>query len=107
MGTTNIDYSNILFETASLPHHTDKPTFEVIHGMHKTLNWYSWRPNKFRGGNQEYLDLLLSDAVYVLISPAPFVWPVHPGILVIPTGTAQHAATTMKKIHKEALRLFF
>ena len=107
MATTNVDYQNTLFKTASLPRHAGEPTFDVICNLHNILKTNAADVHtSLGGGNHGYLGLVISDAAYALLSPAPFVRPAHPGILVIPAGTAQHAATTLKETHKEALRLF-
>lgn len=58
------------------------------------------------GGNQGYLDQLLSDQTYALILPVPFIPPALPGISIIPARTAAYWATALHDLHKEALRLF-
>ena len=58
------------------------------------------------GGNHGHLGLILSPADYGLLSNVPFDCPAHPGTLVIPPGTAQHHATTMKDAHDKQIRVF-
>ena len=107
MGTSNVDYRNTLFETSTLPKHTGEPNFEIIRNLHNLLKTNAADVLTSLGGaNHGYLGLLLSDAAYALVSAAPFLRPLHPGILVIPQGTTAHMAATLRDQHKEALRLF-
>ena len=107
MAPYNVDYRQTLFETTTLPKHTGEPTFEILRNLHNLLKTNSSDVlTSLGGGNHGYLGLLLSDARYALVSPAPFIRPIHPGILVIPPATTQHMASTLRDQHKEALRLF-
>ena len=104
---TTPDYRNSHFEKSHLPVHAGEPTYDIIRTWHNILKANSSKVHtSLFGGNHGYLALLLSDAAYALISPALITKPVHPGILLIPAGTTQHLATTMKDTHKEHLRLF-
>ena len=107
MAPSTVNYRNTLFEHTPLPKHTGEPTFEIIRTLHNLLKTNSSDVLTSLGGaNHGYLGLLLSDASYALVSPAPFIRPLHPGILVIPDGTTLHMTTTLRDQHKEALRLF-
>ena len=49
---------------------------------------------------------MLTDAQYTLISPTPFVYPTHPGPLIIPDGTTSHVNSNIRIAHTEEVRLF-
>ena len=105
--TTAINYIDTNFEFKELTKIHGEPTYETIKTLHNQLKANaSSVPSGLGGGNFGHLGLVLTPAQYALISAAPFDRPVHPGPLVIPAGTAQHAATTMKELHKERLRVF-
>ena len=52
------------------------------------------------GGSNGHLDLILSTAKFIVITLKPFIWRLHPGILVITTGTIQLIVTAIKKKKK-------
>ena len=43
---------------------------------------------------------------YALISPTPFVYPTHPGPLIIPDRTTTHANSNTRIVHTTEVRLF-
>ena len=49
---------------------------------------------------------MLTDAQYVLISNMPFVYPTHPGPLIIPDGTNAHMDSNMRITHTKEMRIF-
>ena len=57
-------------------------------------NWYG------------HLGLVLSPRCYALLSNAEYNRPMHPGQLVIPAGTTQHMARTIRDQHNEKTRIF-
>ena len=107
MADATPDYRKTLFETSTLPVVADEPNFEAIRKWHNMLKANAMKVHtSLFGGQHGYLALLISPADYALISPAAVVRPAHPGPLLIPAGTTQHMAMTMKDAHKEALRIF-
>ena len=107
MGPSNVNYHNTLFKTTTFPKHTGETNFEIIRSLHNLLKTNTSDVLTSLGGaNHGYLGLLLSDAAYALISPAPFIQLIHPEILVIPHGTTGHMTATLRDQHKEALLLF-
>ena len=49
---------------------------------------------------------MLTDAQCTLISPTPFVYQTHPGLIIIPDGTIYHANSNTQIAHTEKVRLF-
>ena len=58
------------------------------------------------GGAHGHLGLVLPADEYALVSPVPYAFPVHPGALHIPAGTAQHEAIRLRDEHKERIRVY-
>ena len=58
------------------------------------------------GGSHGHLGLVLTPAEYAMISAVPYVRPLHPGPLTIPTGTTNHEANRLTLAHTEAIRVF-
>ena len=58
------------------------------------------------GGAHGHLGLVLSPTRYALICNAVYNRPQHPGTLIIPPGTTQHMARTLRDQHTERLRVF-
>ena len=107
MADATPDYRKTLFETSTLPVVADEPNFETIRKWHNMLKANAMKVHtSLFGGQHGYLALLLAPADCALISAAAVVRPAHPGPLLIPAGTTQHMAMTMKDIHKEAIRIF-
>ena len=52
------------------------------------------------------MGIICTAAEYMLVCGVPYVLPVHPGVLIIPAGTPQHAAVGLRKDHKLNLRIF-
>ena len=107
MGTNNIDYLNTLFETPTFSKHAGDRTFRIIRQLFNLLKTnVNDVLTSIGGDNYGYLCLLLSNPAYALIYPAPFMWSIHPGILVILPNTTVYMSATMRDQHKEALWLF-
>ena len=58
------------------------------------------------GGVNGHLGLVYTPLEYAHISFIPYVQPVHPGLLVIPDGTAQHAEIRLREYYNESLRQY-
>ena len=82
-----------------------KPTYTTIRNLENQIIANSaCTTTPLGGGNHRYLGLVKNPAQYALISPTPFVRPVHPGTLIIEGGTAAVIAAR-ERIHKEEIRL--
>ena len=103
-----INYIDQYFEFKELTKIHGEPTYENLKNLHNQLKTNATSvPSNLGGGAHGHLGLVLSPTEYAIIAPnTPFVRPVHPGILTIPQGTANHAAVTMKELHTERLRVF-
>ncbi len=97
MTSTTVDYRNTVFEHPTLTRIHGEPTFEGIHHLHKELMINAQTVHSdLGGGTHGHLGLVLSPQQYALIRNAAYTHPQHPGPLVIPLGTMQHIARTMK-----------
>ena len=59
------------------------------------------------GGDHGYLGLVLTDAKYETFKATPFVPPIYPATLTIPTGTDQVQALNLWEIHKDAKNAYY
>ena len=108
MTTTAINYKRTYFEEPNLTQIQGQPSYETLSQLIRELkaNVQCVHTNLGGGNFLGHLGLVLSDAQYALVSTATFVWPVHPGPLVIAAGTTCPMSTVLKEQHKEALRSF-
>ena len=107
MTSTTVDYRTTVFEFPTLTKIHGEPTFEGVRRLHKELMVNAQTVHSDLGGGAHgHLGLVLSPARYALISNTAYNRPNHPGPLVIPAGTTQHIARTMKDQHTERLRVF-
>ena len=105
--TSFIDYRNTAFEIANLTKIHGEPTFESIRTLQREININAQCVHsELGGGAHGYLGLVLTPQEYALHSNAAYRRPPHPGPLVIPAGTTQHMANTMREQHRERLRVF-
>ena len=102
-----INYRSIHFETKDLAPIRGEPTPDSLLRLKNEVkaNARSVLSN-LGGARHGHLGLVLSPNDYALISPTPFERPDHPGPLLIPAGTTQHMATTIRDTYTEALRVF-
>ena len=105
---TNIDYVNTYFQIPILTPIHGEPTFDTLRELRNQIKANAGDLETTLGrGAFGYLSLVLSAAEYARVAPGtPFVRPVAPAALVIPAGTAQHAATRMREDHAKELRKF-
>ena len=105
---TNINYVETYFQIKDLQKIHGEPNFETLKILRNQIKANAGSvATQLGGGTLGYLGLLLSNAEYARAAPGtPFVRPPNPGVLVIPPGTAQHAAVRMREEHTERLRLF-
>ena len=83
-----------------------EPTFETLHKIRNEIKENA-KPvySNIWGGPYGHISLVLTDVQYALISPTPFVYPTHPGPLVIPDGKNAHANSNMRIAHTNKVRL--
>ena len=107
MTSTNIDYVDTYFEFRVLTKIHGEPTYKNLKDTKNQLKSNACSvASDLGGGTLGHLGLLLTAAEYATTSAVPYVRPVHPGILTIPPGTAQHEAARLRAEHKELIRLF-
>ena len=88
MSSATVNYRETYFEYPDLTPLVGEPTFDGLHRMSKELKANAQSVYSHLGGGAHgHLGLLLSPAQYALLSPVPFLRPVHPGPLAIPPGT--------------------
>ena len=102
------DYQKTHFETSNLPICCREPTFDVILAWYNALkaNAAKVKTNLFEG-QHGYLALLVSPALYALISAGGNTLLAHPGLLIVPARTAINLTMNMQDAHKEALQVFW
>ena len=102
-----INYKDTLFEQANLTPICGETTFEMIHKLRNYIkaNAKSVYSNLV-GGAHGNLGLVLTDTQYSIISPTPFVYPDHPGLLLIPDSTTAHSSYNIRIAHTDKVRMF-
>ena len=104
--TANIDYINSVFEFPTLTKIIGKPTYESLTTIKNQLKANAGKVQcELGGGAHGHLGLILSDAEYALVSPTPYIRPIHPGPNV-PVGVTQVENTNLRAQYNESLRLF-
>ena len=107
MASTSIDYVATYFEFPVLKKIHGEPTYEKLLEMKNQLKANASQVTSDLGwGTNGHLGLVCTPIEYANVSVIPYVQPVHPGLLVIPVGAAQHAAARLRKDHKESLRQY-
>ena len=108
MSATNIDYANTYFEFPELTKIHGAPSYPTLRIIHDEIkaNAHSVECN-LGGGAHGHYGLVVTPEEYAMVpATIPYIRPVHPGPLVIPTGTSQVLATGLREDHKEKVRLF-
>ena len=103
----DVNYKDNFFEKAELTKIIGEPTYDTLQTLLRELkaNARSVHSN-LGGGTYGHLGLVISPTTYAILSTTPFVRPTHPGTLIIPPGSTQHAARTLRELHEEALHEF-
>ena len=103
----SISYKDTLFKRSNLTPICGKPTFKMIHKLQDDIkaNTKAVYSDLGRGSNV-HIGLVLTDAQCALISLTPFVYPTHPGLIIIPYGTTAHKNYNTLIAHTKAVRLF-
>ena len=95
------------FEVSTLPRIHGEPDYSKLKVLKDLLKANSSRvQSDLGGGAHGHLGLVLTPVEYAAVSATPYVCPPHPGPLVIPQGTTNHALTVLCEQHKKALSLF-
>ena len=103
--TSSVNYRDFKFPT--LTPIRGEPTADTLILLRKQLKSNAKSvPSNLGGGNFGHLGLVIPPNRYNLISNVPFTCPNHLGPLVIPPGTAQHAAVTMMDQHAAQMHGF-
>ena len=106
MTETQIDYTKY-FAVKELPKIHGEPDYIQLKQLKDYLKANATRvSSELGGGAHGHLGLILTDAEYTNVSPVPYVRPIHPGPLIIPQGTTQHAANALRDAHKRTITLF-
>ena len=105
--TSNNNYKDTPLHQANLTPILGKPTFEMFHKIRNNIKAIAKSVYSNLGGvAYGHLSLVLTDAHYALISPTPFIYPNHPGPIIIPDGTTFHANSNMRISHTNKVCLF-
>ena len=101
-----INDKDTLFEKSKLTPIRGEPTFEMIHKIRNETkaNAKSVYSN-LGGGEHGYLGLVLTSVQYALVSPILFIYPTHPGPIIILDGTTTHANSNMIIARTKKVRL--
>ena len=85
--TKTTDYINTVFEIPELTKIHGTPTYASLKKIRDqcVVNAAQVDSN-LGGGNHGLTGLILQEVEYALVSPIPFVRPLHPGPFVIPAG---------------------
>ena len=103
-----IDYRNIFFEFPELDTISGEPNADSLIKLKKQLKANASSVSSNLGdGLHGHLGLVLNPVDYALVSPVPFVAPVHRGALAVPQGTTTAMATALRDQHTEAVCLFW
>ena len=101
------NYRDTHFEFPTLTPIHGEPTADTLIVLCKQLKANAKAvPSNLGGSTLGHLGLVIPPNRYNLLSNVPFVTPNHPGPLVIPRGTTQHVAATMRDLHQEQIRVF-
>ena len=104
---SSINYKDTLFERSNPTPICGKPTFKTLHKLWKKINANtSSIYSNIGGGAHVNICLVLTNLKYALNYNTPFVYPTHPGPLIIMDGTTAHANSNMIISHTKEVRLF-
>ena len=93
---SSVDYKCNLFKQVNLTHIHGEPTFETINKLQNEIKRNSESvDSNLGGGAHGNLVLVLTDVQYALIFPTFFVYPTHPGPLIIQEVITAHTNSNM------------
>ena len=90
-----IDYREKLFEYKTLTKIRGEPTYPDIYNLENELKTNAQTVQN-RQTPHGYLQKVIGDAKFALISDTPYVEPPLPPPLIIPHGTKQHETTRLQ-----------
>ena len=104
----DINYHESHFEKSVLTPIRGEPTYSTLELLLKELKANALNVHSNLGGGVHgHLGLVISPASYAHLSATPFVRPVFPGTAaVLPPGSTQHAARTLRLHFDENLRVY-
>ena len=106
MTDSNVDYTTY-FATKTLPRIHGEPDYPQLKILKDHLKANASRvTSELGGGGHGHLGLILTPAEYATVSGTPYIRPHHPGALIIPPGTTQHASQVLRDTHKKQVTLF-
>ena len=103
----SINYKDTLIKWYNLTPICGKPTFETLHNL-----WDDIKANaksvysNLGGGEHGYLGLVLTSVQYALVSPILFIYPTHPGPIIILDGTTTHANSNIRIVQTKIVHMF-
>ena len=107
MTITSIDYVSTYFESPVLTKIHGEPTYETLQVIKNQLKANAASvTSDLGGGANGHLGLICTPVEYATVNVTPYVTPLHPGPLIIPVGSTQHAATRLREDHHENIRLY-
>ena len=107
VNSSAVNYISTYFEHPTLTKIHGEPNYTMLRRMKNELmrNAASVQSD-LGGGANGHLGLLLSPPDYIKVNATAYVRPVHPGILVIPSGSAKHESTRLRDEHKQEILNF-
>ena len=104
----NIDYKETHFEKSELTPIRGEPTYSTLERLLKELKANASTVHSTLGGGAHgHLGLVISLTSYAHLSAIPFTRPAFPGTAaIIPPGSTQHAARTLRIQFDEELRVY-
>ena len=103
----SISYKDPPFERATLTPICGEPTFETLHKLRNEIKANTkFLYSDIGGGAHGHLGLVLTNFQSALISPTPFAYPTHLGMLIILGGTTAHENSNMRIAHTKKVCLY-
>ena len=101
-----INCRDTLFKQTNLTSIRGQPNFEPLHKLWNEIKATA-KPvcSNIGGGSHGHIGLLLANAQYALILNTLFVYPTHPGPLIIPDGNTAHMKSNMCIAHTKVVHL--
>ena len=104
---TNIDYVHTSFQYPVLTKVHDMPTYELLKNIKDEVKANATNVQcDLGGGRHGHLGLVLTPVKYALIVATPYVWNLHPWILVIPPNTTLGRVKIMRDAYDKEHQAF-
>ena len=89
--SSDIDNVKTNFEYSTLTKITGRPNYALLRQIQKELMANAASVTSNQGGAMNgHLGQVINPVSYTIVSPVPYVEPLHPGALNIPAGTAHY-----------------